>query len=137
MIHGDLKRPAIILKYSGVLPASSNRRARHVNTQFLHANVQCSAFDPEASSSTVWSPNHPIRLFEGAQNLSPFRLIQRFLKTFVLDRTGLPNCQIVFWADIRLEFGEGNMQHRTFGNDDRTLDHILQFSNISRPVIAE
>src|SRR5579863_1488146 len=28
------------------------------------------------------------------------------------------------------------MQHRTFGNNDRTLDHILQFSNISWPVIA-
>jgi hypothetical protein len=26
-------------------------------------------FDPEASSSTVWSPNHPVRLFEGAQKL--------------------------------------------------------------------
>ena len=135
MIHVDLKRQAIELLKR--LPAFINRRARHMNTEFLHANVKCGAFDSEASSSTVWSPNHPIRLFEGAHNLSPFRLIQRFLKTSVMDRTGLRNRRIGFCADIRLEFGKANMQHRTFRNDDRPLDHILQFSNISRPVIAE
>jgi hypothetical protein len=42
-----------------------------------------------------------------------------------------------FRADVPIEFGKGNMKHRTFRNDDRTFDHILQFSNISRPVIAD
>ena len=59
------------------------------------------------------------------------------MQAFGMGRTDCRIWRIRFGTDIWLKFGEANIQHRTFRNDDRALDYILEFSNIARPVIPD
>src|SRR5208337_1616853 len=95
------------------------------DAQLLHAELQGRAVQAQLYRGTVRSGKHPASLLQSCQNVGPFGLFQ-----------GLRLPTIGARSDPR-QFGNRDPQLGTGAHNYRSLDHVLQLPDVSRPAVAD
>lgn len=96
------------------------------NPQLLHTKLESGPFEPQTRCGAIRTREDPIRLFQDRQDMFSFDLFE-----------GRPSIRLATICDVRLEIGRRNMEHRTPRENHCSFNHVLHFTDISRPGIAD
>jgi hypothetical protein len=106
---------------------------REYHTSAREAGVWNVLFRDEQPPRLV--SHDPICRLKSTKDLGPFCVVQPVLKALIINPTLFLNGRTGLRTHIWFKFGERNIQHLTFCDDHRPLDHILQLPDIVGPVI--
>src|ERR1700730_672713 len=90
----------------------------------LHAEVESGAIQSQSLRCTAWTGQNPSCLLQGRHDMLPLDLFQSLAPLIIV-----PSC------NTGMKVSEQNPQHWTGREDHCTFDYILQFANVSRPLV--
>jgi hypothetical protein len=108
-------------------------RARPAYSELLHAHLQSAAFQSQEHGSSLWAANYPVGCVKSFEDVPPFYVFQSFdLAELPVDRS---TCRYD-GLRLRLQVTEWHVEHSPCGQNHGALDEILQFPNVSLPMVC-
>src|ERR1700722_7013691 len=105
---------------------SSHLRSHHRprDAKLLHAGVKCRPLDSQTGSGPLWTADNPPPLLKNLAYVISLRFLQG-------------NCLRGFVFGGRLQVPERWAANVSRGEKYTPLDEVLQFSNVSRPLVSQ
>jgi hypothetical protein len=105
------------------------------DSEFANSLLESGSLHPKICCGPFRARHNPVALLQGFNDLLTFRLLQNVVECTILRRAR--RIGLFDWmADLgKFQISHIDVERRTRRDNDRALDHILEFSYVPRPMV--